>query len=122
MRALAILRLATIVLVLPLTACSADPVGSEDCVAAFRDVEPRAAPPYDTSTLDDAIHRCESFAEWRTAWEAVPGAHPEGADLRGFLVERCADARLSPTALCREVVGQGHGSSGDLDLTVGPYS
>ena len=91
--------------VVSLAACSSDPVDSQDCVAAFRNAVPRAGPPYGVSPLDDAIRACETFAEWSAAWDAVPAAHPEGSSVRGFLVERCAEPELNPTALCREVAG-----------------
>lgn len=92
--------------VMSLAACSSDTGGTADCLAAFREAVPRAEPPYGVSPLDDAIRKCESFADWRAAWEAVPEAHPEGSTVRGVLLERCAEPELSFTAVCREVDGQ----------------
>lgn len=86
-------------------ACSADTGASNDCLIAFRNAEPRAEPPYGASTLDDAVRACTSLAEWLAAWEQVPASHPEGTDPRSFLLERCADADLELTRLCREVNG-----------------
>ena len=82
-----------------------DPSGA--CLAAFRNADPRALPPYGASPLDDAISVCRDVAAWRAAWEAVPAAHPGRTDPIGFLSERCQDPSLASTALCSEAASGG---------------
>lgn len=86
-----------------LAGCAADTGASDDCVRAFRNAEPRAAAPYDESTLDDAVRDCGSVSEWRAGWDRVPSAHPAGTDPIDFLTDRCVEPDLANTALCREV-------------------
>lgn len=90
-------------LVLMLGGCSAASGGSERCDAAFRNTEPRAAPPYGASPLDDAIRQCDSVVLWRSAWERIPGAHDGRDNPMTFLLQRCEDPKLAATTLCREV-------------------
>lgn len=84
--------------------CSSDDA-SAACVAAFRDADPRALPPYGASPLDDAIRTCRDVDAWRSAWDAVPGAHPGDTDPIGVLSARCQDQGLASTALCTAVAG-----------------
>ncbi|MCJ7712235.1 MAG: hypothetical protein MUQ32_15550 [Chloroflexi bacterium] len=80
--------------------------GSERCDAAFRNAVPRAGPEYGASPLDDAVRQCASVAEWRSAWERIPTSHESRDDPIRFLLSRCGDAVLAPTALCREATEQ----------------
>ncbi len=75
-----------------------------ECVAAFRNAEPRAGAPYQAGPLDDAIRTCSSLADWTDAWDRVPSAHPPTAEAVAYLRQRCeaASADLGPTPLCRE--------------------
>lgn len=91
-----------LILATVLLACSSASV-DDRCAAAFRDVDPRALPPYGASPLDDAIRACGSAADFRAAWDAVPAAHEGTTDAYGFLADRCGDASLAPTAICREL-------------------
>ncbi len=75
------------------------------CTSAFRNVDPRALPPYGASPLDDAIRGCKTVADWRAAWDAVPAAHPGRSDPIEFLRDRCMDPVLGATTLCHEVAG-----------------
>lgn len=87
-----------------LVACSA--TGSdEQCRSAFRNVDPRALPPYGASPLDDAVRACGTIAQWRAAWDAVPSAHEGRTDPMGVLASRCAVDALAETAICREAAG-----------------
>jgi hypothetical protein len=83
--------------------CAGDERADSNCVAAFREAEPRAAPPYQVSPLDDAIRRCQTVEEWEDAWDRVPGAHPESRDAIPYLGQRCAVAELQQTELCRDL-------------------
>lgn len=87
-----------------LLACSASS-SNAGCVSAFRNVDPRALPPYGASPLDDAVRTCTSTAQWREAWDAVPSAHEGRTDAMSFLASRCALPVLAPTAICRELAG-----------------
>ena len=83
-------------------ACSAK--GSDDrCLSAFKNVDPRALPPYGVSPLDDAVRNCGSVRQWQAAWDSVPSAHEGMTDAVDFLIRRCAVASLAPTSICREV-------------------
>lgn len=84
-------------------ACSTTQQPAADCLAAFREAEPRAGPPYQVSPLDDAIKTCTDVVAWRGAWDAVPGAHPGHADPLAFLTERCGLEELQATRLCRSI-------------------
>lgn len=91
-----------LVLAVGLIACSA--TGSDDrCLSAFRNVDPRALPPYGASPLDDAVRDCGSVRQWQAAWDSVPSAHEGRTDAMGLLISRCALASLAPTSICREV-------------------
>ena len=91
---------------LSVAACSAAQT-DDRCIAAFRNVDPRALPEYGASPLDDAIRVCSDVAQWRRAWDAVPAAHQSRADPIGFLTGRCAVEVLSATQLCRQVANPG---------------
>ncbi|MEO8273767.1 MAG: hypothetical protein ABI620_06850 [Chloroflexota bacterium] len=94
------------VLIAGLTACS--PAGADArCTSAFRSIDPRALPADGVSPLDDAVRACGSIAEWRAAWNAVPGAHEGSTDAMGELARRCAVPSLSRTAICLEVSALG---------------
>lgn len=84
-------------------ACSTTEQPAADCLAAFREAEPRAEPPYQGSPLDDAIRTCTDIVAWRQAWDAVPGAHPGQADPLAFLTERCRLDELESTRLCQSI-------------------
>ncbi len=78
--------------------------GSDDrCLSAFRNVDPRALPPYGASPLDDAVKSCRTVAEWSAAWDAVPAAHEGRTDALSFLEGRCAVQALASTAICNEL-------------------
>lgn len=95
---------AALLLATGLVACSAT-TSDDRCLSAFRNVDPRALPPYGASPLDDAVRTCNSVAQWRAAWDAVPSAHEGRTDAMSFLASRCAVASLAQTAICREVAG-----------------
>jgi len=92
-------------LVLAATAlgCSAQDPADQECLAAFRNAEPRAQPPYEVSPLDDAVRACPDVTAWRRGWEAVPGAHAGHSDPLAFLDARCKLEELAPTRLCRSL-------------------
>ncbi len=91
---------------LSVAACSAAQTDAR-CIAAFRNVDPRALPEYGASPLDDAIRVCTDLAQWRRVWETVPAAHLGRDDALGFLVGRCANEVLSATQLCRQIAKPG---------------
>lgn len=84
-----------------IASCSSAQPDDQQCLAAFRNAEPRALPPYQVSPLDDAIKACATLAEWRAAWDAFPGAHPGRSDAVAFLADRCTEDELAATRLCR---------------------
>ena len=92
-------------LVAPLLGCSGADDAAGDCLTAFREIDPRAEPPYGASPLDDAVRRCRSLAAWRDAWGRVPEAHDPSHDADEFLRGRCAVEELAATELCREILG-----------------
>ncbi len=98
----AILAACLFVAPVALAACQDEQGRIADCVAAFRDAEPRALPPYQATALDDAVRSCRSYDAWLQAWDQVPGAHQDSTDAAGFLEERCAIEDLASTALCRD--------------------
>lgn len=98
--------IAVLILASGLVACSTDSEAGQRenaCIAAFRNVDPRALPPYGASPLDDAVRRCRSVADWRAAWDAVPAAHQGTTDPLTYLAGRCALESLATTSICREL-------------------
>lgn len=87
-----------------LIACSASS-SDEQCISAFKNVDPRALPPYGASPLDDAVRTCNTIAQWQMGWDAVPSAHEGSTDSMSILADRCADASLAQTTICRELAG-----------------
>lgn len=88
-----------LVLAVGLIACSA--TGSDDrCLSAFRNVDPRALPPYGASPLDEAVRNCGSVRQWQAAWDSVPSARRQNR----------RDG-LSDQSLCFSI------GSADLDLS-----
>lgn len=87
-----------------LLACSGASA-DERCLAAFRNVDPRALPAYGVSPLDDAVRSCSTIAQWLTAWDAVPAAHEGRTDAMDVLASRCAVGSLANETICRELAG-----------------
>lgn len=87
-------------------ACAGSDSGDAQCLAAFRNAEPRALPPYEVSPLDDAIRACSDLPTWRRAWDAVPGAHLGHEDPLAYLAGRCQETELAATNLCRSLAEQ----------------
>jgi hypothetical protein len=92
-----------VILLASIAGCAGDERADSQCVAAFRDAEPRAEPPYEVSPLDDAVKRCQTVEEWQDAWDRVPQAHPAERDAILYLGQRCAVEVLRPTELCRDL-------------------
>ncbi len=92
----------TLSIIVAVAACTSTQADSA-CIGAFRNLDPRALPPYGASPLDDAIRTCSSVEDWLRAWDAVPDAHAGRNDAVSFLVERCRDQVLAATRLCQDV-------------------